>query len=97
MVALLALVAFHLHLVCDLMGSGVDWPIYYWWPTSMRTIGWSGGWELQSWQNGVIGLFTCLACLACALRWRRMVVEVFSTWVDGHVVATVRKRFGCEP
>ena len=95
-VALLALVSFHLHLVCDLMGSGVDWPIFYFWPTSLETIGWSGGWELASWQNSVIGFFTSIACLACALRWRRTVVEVFSPRADAHVVATVRARFGWE-
>jgi hypothetical protein len=96
-VGLLALLSFHLHLICDLMGSGPAWPILYFWPTSKTAYGWSGGWELASWQNGVIGLFTSLACLACALRWRRTVVEVFSTTMDGHVVTTLRRRFLREP
>lgn len=33
-VAALALVTFHLHLVCDLIGAGRDWPIVYLWPLS---------------------------------------------------------------
>ena len=35
-VMLLSLVAFHLHLVCDLLGSGRDWPIVYFIPFSRR-------------------------------------------------------------
>jgi len=91
-VGLLALFAFHLHIVCDLMGSGREWPIFYFWPTSHVAWSWKYVWELASWQNSVIGFFVTIACLACALRWRRTFVEVFSTRVDGHVVATVRNR-----
>lgn len=96
-VGLLACLSFHLHLVCDLMGSGVDWPIYYFWPTSMTTIGWSGGWELVSWQNTVIGLMATLACLGMAIPWGRTFVELFTTKGDQLVVETLRARFGRKP
>jgi multisubunit Na+/H+ antiporter MnhC subunit len=90
----LSLLAFHLHLVCDLMGSGTDWPIYYFEPFSHASIGWSGGWELASWQNSVIGMAMSVLCLLCALRWRRTIVELFSLKADAQVVKAVRLRAG---
>jgi inner membrane protein len=90
--ALLSLAAFHCHLLCDLAGSGREWPIYYFWPTNLTTWGWSHGWELVSWQNTVIGFLVMMACLGTAVRWRRTFVEVFSTRADAVVVATVRAR-----
>ena len=59
-VGLLALLTFHLHLLCDLAGSGPGWPIWYFWPTSLREWFWDGQWELASWQNSVIGLAATL-------------------------------------
>ncbi len=96
--ALLALATFHLHLLCDLAGSGPDWPIYYFWPTSMREWMWSGQWDLASWQNGVIGVIASVLCLATAFRWRRTVVELFSLKADAEVVRALWRRFaGKEP
>jgi inner membrane protein len=92
-VALLSLAAFHVHLVCDLLGSGPGWPLYYFWPTSMREWFWKGQWNLASWQNALIGLAATLACLACALRWRRTAVELFSVRWDAEVTRTLRRRF----
>lgn len=92
-VALLALAAFHVHLLCDLAGSGPGWPIQYFWPTSMREWFWKGQWNLASWQNTLIGLAATLACLACSLRWRRTVVELVSVRWDGEVTRTLRRRF----
>lgn len=94
---LLALAAFHLHLVCDLAGSGPGWPIFYFWPFSRVEWMWSGQWDLASWQNSTIGLAVTLAALACALRWRRTPVELFSPRWDTLVVATLRHRFLGEP
>lgn len=90
----LALAAFHLHLLCDLLGSGPGWPIYYLWPLSTEQLMWSGQWDLASWQNSVIGLGATLAVLACALPFGRTAVELFSLKVDAKVVATLRRRFG---
>lgn len=88
------LVAFHLHLVCDLAGSGVGWPIMYLWPLHGLRIHWDGGWELQSWQNSVIGLGVTLVCLVCAVPFGRTVFELFSVKFDAEVVKVVRKRLG---
>ena len=92
-VALLSLAAFHLHLLCDLAGSGPGWPLYYFWPTSMREWFWEGQWDLASWQNSLIGMAATLACLACALRWRRTLVEVLSVRWDAQVTRALRARF----
>ena len=70
-VFVLSLATFHLHLLCDLAGSGPGWTIHYYWPTSMREWYWKGQWDLASWQNALVGMVATLACLACALRWRR--------------------------
>jgi inner membrane protein len=92
-VALSSLLAFHLHLLCDLAGSGPGWPIWYFWPTSGLEWFWEGQWDLASWQNSLIGLVATLACLACALRYRRTPVELFSSRWDAEVVRTLRLRF----
>lgn len=89
----LTLFAFHLHLLCDLAGSGPGWPISYLWPFSHAELFWSGQWDLASWQNSVIGLVATLLCLWCAMPLGRTVVEIFSLKGDAAVVATLRKRF----
>lgn len=90
---LLALSAFHLHLLCDLAGSGPGWPILYFWPASRIEWFWSGQWDLASWQNGVIGLAATLSVLATALVSRRTLVELLSPRWDALVTATLRARF----
>lgn len=92
-VFLLGLAAFHLHLLCDLAGSGPGWPISYLWPFSPREWFWSGQWNLASWQNSVIGMSATVAVLACALPLGRTMVELFSVKADAQVVAALRKRF----
>lgn len=93
----LALATFHLHLVCDLVGSGPGWPLFYFWPTSDTEWFWDGQWDLASWQNSLIGLGVIAACLLCALKWRRTFVEVISLRADAAVVSTLRQRFLREP
>ena len=89
----LGLAAFHLHLWCDLLGSGPGWPLFYFWPFNREQWFWSGQWDLASWQNGLIGLGATLAVLACALPYGRTAVELFSLQADGKVVAALRQRF----
>ena len=89
----LALFAFHLHLGCDLLGSGPGWPIYYLWPLNRSEVMWSGQWDLASWQNTIIGLSATIAVLACAMPFGRTAVELFSLKIDARVVGTLRKRF----
>jgi hypothetical protein len=92
LVAGMALLAFHLHLFCDLLGSGPGWPIAYFWPLSDHFYGWEGGWELVSWQNTVIGMVVTLTCLGAALFARRTFTEVFSVAADQQVVRAIRNR-----
>lgn len=97
-VVLLALFAFHLHIACDLIGSGPGWPLWYFWPTGHTAWSWAGQWELASWQNGLVALGATLACLACALPLGRTVTELVSLRADARVVAALRARFlGEEP
>ncbi len=88
----LAFAAFHLHLLCDLLGSGPGWPLYYLWPFSRVETSWSGQWNLASWQNSLIGLAATLSVLACAVPFKRTMVELFSLTADAQVVATIRRR-----
>jgi hypothetical protein len=92
-VAALAVVAFHLHLVCDLAGSGPGWPIFYFWPLNRTEWMWDGQWDLASWQNSVIGMGATVLCLLSALVVRRTAVELFSLRADAAVTAAVRRRF----
>lgn len=91
--AALALVSFHLHLLCDLAGSGPGWPIHYYWPVNMNEWMWDGQWNLASWQNSLIGMSVTVFALSCALWFRRTPVEIFSVKADLQVVAALRKRF----
>lgn len=90
----LAFAAFHVHLLCDLAGSGPNWPIVYGWPFSPTELAWSGQWALASWQNAVVGLLVTLGCLWCALPFGRTQVELASLRADAAVVKTLRARFG---
>jgi hypothetical protein len=91
--ALLALVAFHLHLLCDLAGSGPGWPLVYFWPTSRHEWFWSGQWNLASWQNSLIAVIVSVLCLATAFPLRRTIVELFAPRFDREVVKALWKRF----
>ena len=51
-----SLAAFHLHLICDLLGSGRDWPIVYWFPFSRHEFMTPYGWPLASPQNAIVWL-----------------------------------------
>ncbi len=72
-VAFLALLVYHLHLLCDYVGSrGPDpwdkWPIFYLSPFSLHPM-WICQWQwpLFGWQNGVISivLFIWAIAMAC--------------------------------
>lgn len=96
--ALLACVTFHLHLLCDVLGSrgadGYPWPIAYLWPfsDSIRWA-WSGQWALNGWPNIVI---TVLALtVTVRLAWRRgySPLELVSSPLDQRFVESIRHRF----
>jgi hypothetical protein len=97
--ALLAVGAFHVHLLADLVGSrgpdGYVWPIPYLLPFSRRwQWTWDGQWELNAWPN--VTLTVALLALALYRAWRRgySPVGLVSTRADAALVAALRNRFG---
>jgi hypothetical protein len=97
MTALLAFLAFHLHLFMDLLGSrgpdGYGWPIPYLSPfTSHWQWSWSGQWQLNAWPNFVITLALIIGAIGMALRYGRTPVELFSERTDAVVVRAIVRR-----
>ncbi len=91
----LSLIAFHLHLVCDLLGSGREWGIRYLYPFHDYEITSSIGWSLASWQNVSITAFALMLCVVLALRLERTFVEAcLPRSVDRAVVSALIARFG---
>ncbi len=99
LVALLVLLNFHLHLLCDLVGArgpeGYQWPIPYLLPYSNSVqLVWEYQWALNAWPNFVItGL---LIILSFYLAWKRgySFIGLFSQRADAAFVKTLRSRFG---
>jgi|ERR1051325_420670 hypothetical protein len=95
-VMLLCLLTFHLHLVCDLLGSrgptaGDLWPICYSEPVFRHPVFfWKGQWRLDGWQNRIIcvGLFLAELCLAPGRGYS--CVEVFTRKADAVFVSTLK-------
>jgi inner membrane protein len=96
-VAGLSLITFHLHLLCDLLGSRGPsisdlWPICYGEPLFRHPIWiWKSQWKLDGWQNQFIFLGVFGTAIAIALKRGYSFVEVFSERWDGVVVAVLRK------
>lgn len=93
-----ALLAFHLHLVCDILGSrGPDeaWSVPYLLPFSHAgDLVWAHQWALNSWQNFAI---TFLALLVIFYQgWRKGIspLEIVSRRANNAFVAALRARFG---
>ncbi|QTA89236.1 metal-dependent hydrolase [Desulfonema magnum] len=97
--ACLAFLSFHIHLICDLLGSrgpeGYQWPIPYLLPFSNAwQLCWDGQWALNAWPNFLItGM---VICVIFYLAWKRGVspLEIVSEKADRVFTDTVRKRFG---
>jgi hypothetical protein len=90
----LALGAFHLHLVCDFLGSGIDWPIQYFWPFSDTVYHTFYGWELDAWQNWVVAAMLILISGRLAITSGHSFAEtVLPKRIDDMVVLTLRQRF----
>ena len=99
MSAFLALLAFHLHLLGDLVGSrgpdGYQWPIPYFFPFSGNwTLTWQGQWELNAWPNILVTLLILGITLYLAWKRGRSPFEMISLKADTAFVAGLRKRFG---
>jgi len=99
-VLFLCLLAFHLHLLCDLVGSrgptvGDLWPICYSEPLFQHPIWfWKHQWKLDGWQNQTIFVALFLASLWLAVKRGYSFVEVVSSRLDSIFVGVLRKWFG---
>jgi hypothetical protein len=96
--ALLVFMSFHLHLLCDLVGSrgpdGYSWPIPYLMPFSQSLqLSWRGQWPLNGWQNIVITAVLLLATLLLAWKNGASPLELISVRANQALVAALRNRF----
>jgi len=93
----LSLLTFHLHLLCDLLGSrGPDksdmWPIFYFGPISQHPMWvWKHQWPLDGWQNFLITMALLLWSLWMAVKRGDSFVGVFNRRADKVFVATLQK------
>lgn len=100
-VAVLCLFVFHLHLLCDLLGSRGPspadlWPICFGEPIFRHPIWfWKGQWRLDGWQNTIVSLVVLALALWVALKRGNSFVEFFSTRADKVFVGVLRKWRGC--
>ena len=89
-------VAFHLHLLGDLLGArgpdGYAWPIPYLRPMQNVSLSWNGEWPLNSWQNLVITLALLVISVWIIRAKGRSPTEPFSLSADRAVVTALRKR-----
>ncbi|WP_082355606.1 MULTISPECIES: hypothetical protein [Pseudoalteromonas] len=86
-VACMAFLLFHLHLVCDLIGSkgpdGYQWPLSYLSPFSeVVTLSWKYQWELNAWPNIAIALVLYLVMFRCIKYKKRSPFEIMSKKAD---------------
>jgi inner membrane protein len=90
----LSLAAFHVHLLCDLLGSGRDWAIVYFYPWSRREFLTPYSWPLASPQNAVVWLLAVAATIWIGIVRGRTFGEAFlPARADAAVVETLRKLF----
>ena len=94
----LAVIAFHLHLVFDILGGrgpdGSQWPIPYLAPFSGAVqLVWRGQWALNAWPNILLTLVLVAATLGLAWNRGRSPVGLFSKKADRIFVEALRNRF----
>lgn len=94
----LSLLTFHLHLVCDLVGSkgpdGYRWPIAYLYPFFPKVeLSWSGQWELNAWPNTVFLLLALAGAILWSAKQRYSFVEVFSVRLDREIFSAIERRW----
>ena len=93
----LAFLVFHLHLLCDLVGSrGPDatdlWPIFYFGPLSQHPMWtWKHQWGLDSWSNRIITVMLFVWALWLAVKRGDSFVGVFNRRIDRVFVGVLRK------
>jgi inner membrane protein len=93
----LSLLTFHLHLLCDLIGSrGPDkwdlWPIFYFGPIRQHPMWiWKHQWRLDRWQNEVITVALLLWSLWLAVKMGDSFIGVFNRRADKVFVGVLQK------
>ncbi len=97
--ALLALAAFHLHLLGDLVGArgpdGYQWPIPYLLPFSDAwPWTWDGQWALNAWPNFAVTIVALGLTFYLAWKQGRSPLEMVSSAADRAFVTALRGRFG---
>jgi inner membrane protein len=99
--SLLCLIAFHLHLLGDLVGAKGPgdsfWTIPYLWPFSGREWVWEGQWMLNAWPSFAITAGLVAVTLFVAWREGFSPVGLVSERADLVFVETLRSRFGEPP
>lgn len=91
------LVTFHLHLLCDFLGSRGPlptdlWPIHYGEPFFRHPIwSWKNQWRLDAWQNQIVFICVFAVSLWRAVKAGSSVVELFSNKADATFVRVLRK------
>jgi hypothetical protein len=96
--AALVFLSFHLHLLCDLIGSrgpdGDQWPIPYLQPFSNALqLTWHGQWALNGWPNLAITVLLLLTTVWLAWRLETSPLELFSGPANRAFARTLRQRF----
>jgi len=95
-VALWCLVTFHLHLLCDLLGSRGPspadlWPICYSEPLFRHPIWfWKGQWKLEGWQNQTIFVAVFALALFLAVKKGCSFVGVINSRMDSVFVRVLQ-------
>lgn len=83
--------AYHLHLLCDLLGSGAGWGVRYFWPMSDHSFEVTWGWDLNSWPN-MLALFVLLAWMLWLIRrYQTTPLECIVPKMDKKLVEWVNK------
>ena len=96
-VFLLALLVFHVHLLCDIVGSrGPEpydlWPLFYFGPFSKEPMWiWKGQWPLDAWPNRILSVVMFVWSLRLAVRLGYSFVGVFSRRLDKVFIGVLRK------
>ncbi|HET6267551.1 MAG TPA: metal-dependent hydrolase [Acidobacteriota bacterium] len=97
--AVWAFLVFHVHLLCDLVGSrgpdpGDIWPIHYLAPLSGKlSFQWSGQWPLNAWPNIALTVLLLIYVFVQAVRKGESPLLLFSQRANEVFVATLRNRF----
>jgi hypothetical protein len=96
-VAVLALLVFHLHLLCDFVGSRGPspedlWPIFYFGPFDKDPMWiWKDQWRLDSWINRLLSVALFFWALWLAVPRGYSFVGVFNRRLDGIFVGVLSK------